>query len=335
MPLTLIDPRRGKSPNFTVRGTYLKHYVDRSTGTSDRKIAARILKKWKEEMEHGAYAANKGPTFASAAIGYMNADHESRFLVPLLEYFGDQPLEQLGQSEIDAAAVALYPKGSAATRNRQVYTPVSAILKHAGIEASIRRPLGAEGKSRLQWLEPDEAFALIDAASQLNKRFSALCIFLLYTGCRLSDALNLEAHDLKLDKNSAFIRETKNGDPRKVYLPQIVVEALRKVEFGNESVFNFSKGGAIYKLLKQAAKSAGVVFQERVAFHIFCHTWGTWMHEYAGLDTSGLVRTKRWKSPKAARRYEHVDTNEESRKADLLPTPSSSPTRGKSVEKFR
>ncbi len=33
MPLKLIPPREGKSPNFTVRGTYLGQYVDRSAGS--------------------------------------------------------------------------------------------------------------------------------------------------------------------------------------------------------------------------------------------------------------------------------------------------------------
>ena len=65
--------------------------------------------------------------------------------------------------------------------------------------------------------------------------------------------------------------------------------------------------------------AACVTIPDRVAFHIFRHTYGSWMRRYGGLDTSGLVATGAWKSREAARIYEHVETSEEARKADLLP----------------
>src|SRR5665213_2168154 len=37
----------------------------------------------------------------------------------------------IGQAEIDAASQALYPTAMAATRKRQVYIPISAVLRHA------------------------------------------------------------------------------------------------------------------------------------------------------------------------------------------------------------
>jgi hypothetical protein len=39
MPIKLIPPRKGKSPYWTIRGTYLGYYVDRSTGASKRAVA--------------------------------------------------------------------------------------------------------------------------------------------------------------------------------------------------------------------------------------------------------------------------------------------------------
>ena len=56
--LKLVKPRKGKSPYYRVRGTYLKQYVDRSTGTSERKTAAKALKKWKEEIEQGPFRSS-------------------------------------------------------------------------------------------------------------------------------------------------------------------------------------------------------------------------------------------------------------------------------------
>jgi hypothetical protein len=34
MPIKLKPPREGKSPNYSIRGTYLGVYVDETTGTA-------------------------------------------------------------------------------------------------------------------------------------------------------------------------------------------------------------------------------------------------------------------------------------------------------------
>jgi integrase len=319
MPLKLVPPKEGRSPYYRVRGTYLGQYVDRSTQTGDRKVAAAALKLWREEIECGAYVAADAPTFASAALAYMQSGGERRFLPPLLEHFKEKPLTQIGQAEIDAAAVAVLPEAAAATRNRQVYTPISAVLRHAGIEKELKRPKGGRGAQRLHWLRPEEAYRLIAAAGELRPNFGALCTFLTYTGCRLTEALLLEPTDVHLVESFAYVRKTKNGDPRPVHLPPVVVAALANFEWRKKRVFGFSKAGRIYELLASAEKKSGIVIPEGVAFHIFRHTYGAWMRRYGGLDTSGLVETGAWKSRQAAAVYEHVEASEEAKKADLLP----------------
>jgi hypothetical protein len=66
MPLKLIPPKAGRSPNYSVRGTYLRHYVERSTGTSEKKIALLILANIKAEIERGGIDSPRRATFASA-----------------------------------------------------------------------------------------------------------------------------------------------------------------------------------------------------------------------------------------------------------------------------
>ena len=73
-------------------------------------------------------------------------------------------------------------------------------------------------------------------------------------------------------------------------------------------------------MLALALKQAGLSFPRRQGgFHLFCHTYGTWMHHYGQLDTFGLVRTNRWKHPDSADRYRHTKVSDEARRADLLP----------------
>lgn len=330
MPLKLVPPRRG-NPNYAIRGSYLqvKRYY-RSTGTPEKRVAERILAKVKRDIESGALAPQGVPTFASAMTSYIQAGGEQRFLTKIADHMGDLPLDRVTQAKVDAAADALYPNASPATRNRQVYSPVSAILQHAGITKGLNRPKGARGKVRTAFLTPEEAFRFLDAAEASHARFGALCVFYLYTGCRLSEALRLEWADVDLAGNHALIRETKNGDPRPAFLPDSVVTALANIPLppaknGEEPkrdgrVFRFAKSGALYDLFRDTAKAAGVTIPERVAFHLFRHSFGAWMRRYGGLDTSGLVATKAWKSREAAAVYEHVETSEEARKAALLPT---------------
>lgn len=369
MPLSLRPPRKGKTPNYEIRGTYLGVYVERTTGTPELRIAKRVLKDIKKAIERGEYRkreevaeAPKPPTFADATLAYLKAGGEAKFLGKIIEVTGDhslrdKPLAEINQLAIDNAARGVYPLAPATTLNRQFYTPVSAVLKHAGIELKIRRPKGWRGSKATEWLEPNQAFAVIREAYLIEPEFGLFCLTLLYTGMRLGDATE-EAllRGLRLDQALLYLGATKNSEPRPVHLPPIVVDAFRKqptrperprkaagavlangaagrsrsgagVPFlerhPDEKLFRFCKGGRLYKMLYLALDRAGVVLPRRMrGFHIFCHTYGTWMHRYGGLDTYGLTRTGRWKDPDSADRYKHTMASAEARRADLLPVPT-------------
>lgn len=197
---------------------------------------------------------------------------------------------------------------------------MSAVLKHSGVQKSLRRPKGSQGTPRLAWLRPDEAMRLLEAAEVVDARFGALCTFLLYTGCRLSEALRLKWADVNLEESFAYVGRTKNGEPRAVHAPQTVVAVLAKLPAHGIKVFRLTKCGRLYDMLGRASLSSGIQIPDRVAFHIFRHTYGAWMRRYSGLDTTGLVATGAWRSRQAAAIYEHAVTREEARKADMLPT---------------
>jgi integrase len=322
VPLKLVPPRQDNSPYWTIRGTYLGRYVNRSTKARKRALAATVLKQFERDIESGRLAERGEPTFASAALAYMKAGGERTYVRKLLDHFGDTPMSRIGQAEVDSAAIALYPEGTAATRNRQVYTPVSAIMRHVGARIDLRRPAGSAGSKSTAWLWPEQAEAIFAQAEKLNPEFAALLITLCYTGMRLGEALGLTWNDTRLQDGFAYVPDTKNSEPRAVFLPPVVVAALGNLNRGNtKKVFRFQKSGHLYSLLRAVAFKAGVDLPERSAFHIFRHTYATWMRRYAGLDTKGLVATGAWKDRKSADRYEHVQVSEEARKAVLLPTP--------------
>ena len=129
MPLKLIPPRPGKTPNYTIRGTYLRIYVERTTGTPDKQRAAQVLKDVKQSIERGEYAAKaepaveapRPPTFADAALAYLRADGEANYIGTIIEYEGeyairDKLIREIDQIMIDNCANAIYPDAPAATR---------------------------------------------------------------------------------------------------------------------------------------------------------------------------------------------------------------------------
>src|SRR5262249_18582620 len=122
MPLSLREPRKGKTPNYSIRGTYLGVYVETTAGTPDKKLAGQILRDIKRAIERGEYRkreaeqveAPREATFADAALAYLQADGDPKGISHIIEATGphalrDKPIKSIDQIAIDSAARALYP----------------------------------------------------------------------------------------------------------------------------------------------------------------------------------------------------------------------------------
>lgn len=367
MPWKLVPPRKGKTTCWYVRGKYCGIRLDRSTGASEAAAARRIFKTWREQAERGEFKQpDKGPTetrvpsFVNAATAYMNAGGNGQYLPPILEAWPTKLLADIDQIAIDTVAAQLYPLGTPQTRNRQVYTPISAVLKRAGIKTEILRPKGWQSKKGTSWLEPEQAFSLFAAADAVDPEFGLLCRFLLYTGLRLGEGLSRRLRDLQLDRSYLYLPDSKSGEPRGCHIPPYLghvlqsqpprpVTAVVRDEHGHfltgrpledagvpflgrnqeARIFRFHDGGALRDMLKKAMRDVGLSFPRRQGgFHIFCHCYGSWMHRWGELDTHGLTRTGRWADADSADRYVHTQASEEARRSDRLPTPE----RGQVVE---
>jgi integrase len=362
MPLTLRPPRKGKSPNYEIRGTYLGVAVERSSGTADKRLALKILGGIKRDIEDGKIKPEVGGpiTFLVAVKAYLQAGGDARFLRPIIELEGsnairDLPIDAIDQTRLDLAAAELYPYATPQTRNRQFYSPVSAVLKRAGIERKIKRPKGWRGEKSKWWMQPSQAFALLQAAADLDAEFGLLCLTLLYTGMRIGEALNAKLAHLNLggvDGGRLYLPKTKNAEARTVFLPPIVVQAFRAMpprptreggrsqtgagvallECGPDAkLFRFHQGGRLRDLLAQAMTNAGLSFPPRYrGFHLFCHTYASWMVSINKMDNYALARTGRWKDPRSTEGYVHTDASSEAMMAANLPAPGKVLKLGKS-----
>lgn len=323
MSLKLVPPRGGRSPNITIRGTYLGVRVNRSAGTGDRRLAQQIRRKIQDDIESGELSSRAGPTFDAAALAYMKAGGERRYMAKLLTYFRARPLDRIDQAAVDAAAAELYPTAGPATRNRQVYTPIAAVLRHAdpGHALRLRRPKQPRG--RVRWIEPAAAHKLIAAASP---KLRPLVVFLLGTGCRIGEAISLEWDKVSLDRSFGWIGKTKNGEPRGVHLPEAVTTALANIEGREGLVFGYRDRWSVYDDWEPACAAIGL---SDFTPHDCRHTWATWMRQYGGMDLRGLLATGAWRDIHSVLRYQHVTAGEASKAADKLPLNAAK--RGKDV----
>ena len=312
MPLRLA--RRHGSPNFYIRGTVRGVTVDESTGISDAKAAEAFRAKREWTIINGQITGRRPvATFLEAAVSYMEANGETRFINPLLKHFGTMSLDDIDTAVIEEAARKLYPGRSAATRNRQVFTPVSAIIRHAAVRGRaqlkpIDRPKQPRG--RIRWIRPDAAERLI---AECADHVRPLVVFLLYTGARMGEALSLDWNDVDLTRGHATFFDTKNGEDRGIPLaPRVVAELanMRGVKAGlvfrrpdGHPYADRSGGGHIKTAFAGACRRAKVM---NFTPHDCRHTWATW-HYAEHRDLIGLMRLGGWKSERMVMRYAHVN----------------------------
>lgn len=315
---------RHGSRNLYLRGTVRGISVDESTGVSCPEAAEEIrVIREAEILKESIHGKRAVVTFSQAALSYLELGGEVRFMEPLLRYFANDKMAAIRQAEIDTAALKLYPGRSPDTLNRQVYTPMSAVIKHAARRGwcdtfKLERP--PQGEGRVRWITHEQADALIDACAD---HIRPLVVFLLYTGARIGEALWLDWHHLDLDARHVEFLKTKNGLARGVPLHSRIVQELRGTNNREGCVFrnrlgvsyapldqenpkDTSAGNRIRKAFGSAVRRAGIV---DFTPHDCRHTWATW-HYRANRDLGALQKLGGWKTLSMVFRYAHTNVAE-------------------------
>jgi len=277
------------------RGTVAGRRLRRSTGTSNKEIAARIA----AEIEDKAWKCRlDGPeavlTFAQASIRYRAAGKSTRYLAAVEDYWKDTLVRSIKPGAVKDAALALYPNASAATRNRQAITPTVAIINHAAeaeLCAYIRvKHFKVDTKSKkpatLEWVQ---AF-MKHASPQLG----GMALFMFLTGARVSEALAVTWDDIDLREKTVLICQTKLGNERRAHLPQPLVVALANIPKSNSNrrVFWYSHRASCFKMWNWAIRAAKI---ERLSYHSCRHGFATALLR-AGVDVVTIAKLGGWKS---------------------------------------
>ena len=341
MPLKVVKGRHG-SPHFYLRGTVRGIAVDESTGTGKRAKAEEIRARRESELlEQSIHGRAAVATFAAAAVSYMESGGERRYVTPLIEHFGGSRLSAIDQIAVDLAAKTIKPKGGPATINRQIHTPISAIMKHAAQRRMcdllpIERPRQPKGKTR--WLRLEEVSALVAACAP---HLRPLVTFMFYTGARVSEAVYLDWREVDLQRRHVMFLDTKNGEHRGVplhpaalaelaNLPHRVGAVCRKPN-GQPYPILDEGGGQIKTAFKGACRRAGIA---GATPHTLRHTWATWFYlKHRGSETAD--GTRRWKSESMVFRYTHVNRSRTPKPSPRCPIWNPGEIRGTGSSQFR
>ncbi len=340
MAVKLVSSAQHK--NFYIRGTVGGQTVFESTRTSVRKEAEQYLAKRHAELWHEhIYGKRAVITFRHAVAAYLEAEKRSpstqRYLERLVDYFADTQISKITQVSIDKACkhILIDPEhATATTKIRSVITPLRSVMEFAAIRGWCDRPAFKNPKiksKRISFLHPDEATRLVMSAAP---HLQPLLIFLIGTGCRMSEAMELDWQHVDLRGNRCVVWQ-KQGNERHVDLPPVVIRTLTCLPWREGRVFRpggqkkasnpayhdsgrqyggqIKSGwsyackradlpGTIRRWIPKGAKKEKEWFVPEITPHGLRHTWASW-HYCVHKDIMRLQYDGGWSTVTMVSRY--------------------------------
>lgn len=290
--------------------------VERSTRTSSiqeaREVARQLDLAFAEEANKPAPEtpkASKGTmTFADAVGIYIESGYPTKFLAPIVQVIGLLPAKDIEQSDCLRVAREVYPGRTAATINRQVFTPISAVLRFVGLAPVLKRPHGHDALPTVDKAElPTDGW--YDAVLEhLSPPKRALMLLISLHGLRIGEALNRKPSDVDPKRWTLLLQKTKDGNPYTIKLSEPVIDALKAYEWRKGKwLFGTKERSNINRDFAKACAKANV------------QTYGTHKigrHSFAanvlaeGKSLPYLMQAGRWASLKAVARYAHLAKSE-------------------------
>jgi integrase len=319
MPLAVV--RRKQTGKLYISGTIAGQRVFRRA-QSDRLAAAREEAALAEAQLlrtawHGERSGVR--SFDEALVSYLEAqtrrDGERARLTRIRnEIGGDCQLADINQDTAVRLRRLLKPGAADATFQREILTPLNAVLRYAADmgwcdQPRFRRPKAAQG--RTLFMTPDEVERLLAHAAP---HLQPLLTFLVGTGARMSEALELEWKDVDLKGHRCTLWRTKNGKARTVELPSRVELSLAALFHRDGAVFRKADntpwvgrdrgfGGQIKTAWAGALRRAGL--DPNLTPHDCRHTFATW-HWALQRDIVALCAAGGWSSLTLVQRYTHL-----------------------------
>lgn len=279
-----------------------------STGLASKKEAQALAD---ERVAQIKIADRRGfdeeKTISDAALAYIAAGKDSRFLEPIITKWGKKKLRGLKPEWVRQHAVDLYPNASPATLNRQVLTPLQALINFAyqdedGRQVKIKRFAVDPKKKEAVDSEWHAKFA----ASSHSPGMTAMARFMWETAARISEACRVTSEDVDLDARTVMLTKTKTK-PRLTRISPVMADMLRvlmesepKANRSNKKkingLFGYASRHTVYNGWKSVCEKAGITYAPpHSAGRV---TFATELVVRKGIDPVTAARLGGWASPK-------------------------------------
>jgi integrase len=298
---------------FTISGKT----VYRSTGTTDKTKAQEIA----DKVKANTWDIVKGGVkqkyiWQEAVVKYLqeaekkSINDDISVLRWLSKYLDNKFLQTIDEPLIELIIRSKLSEGVSKARVNRVTSVINTILNKAvkkwrWIDSKPYIQKFEEPKIRIRWITQDEAARLL---MQLPTHLNAMARFTLATGLRESNVLQLEWHQIDMQRHVAWIHadQAKANKALGVPLNEDAITVL-KAQIGkhNTNVFTyFGKpvGKAGTQAWKKALNRAGI---KNFRWHDLRHTWASW-HVQNGTPLHILKELGGWATYEMVQRYAHL-----------------------------
>jgi len=338
-------------PYRNEKGQIATRRVERSTHTGKRVDARRYAE---ERYQKALEAAHKAPasqyahdTFAAAALAYMQ--HKSgkvtpvdglipaarlkvrankKYLAAIIEKIGLKKLTEINQALVGKLAEQIYPGRTAATINRQLYTPIIAVMNHAKHPIQLERPEGYDSLPELDVPGDDWYPQVLRVA---NPYLRAFLITERMTGRRPDELLNRTRDHFNDEMGTLLFWDGKGEQFIMLQLPEPALIAIRALPDLREAkkgaiargeklthskrnfLFGTNHASTMRAWLKDACEEAGVRYHmpKEAGRHAFVTK-----NLQEGKSLKWVQDSGRWKTLKiVAEKYSHLEKQEVDRQA--------------------
>jgi integrase len=290
--ITKTFPTRGLAIEFAIKGE------------ADKRL----------QLAYGGQSAKT--VFTELVEDYLNNDYKGKqpkkqksMLSYWVDLLSDRRIVDITKRDISQGIKNLPKQLSNATKNRYKAVFSYACSEYDLPDSPVRHIRSLpENNARTRFLSNDERSSLFKAcrSSQWQKLY-LIVLMAITTGARRGELLNLKWGDLDLDKQTAYVLTSKNGEPKVLPLTNSVIKELEKFSLNNSSLIFASeikpdKPYFFYKQWKRVREEAELI---DFRFHDLRHTTASYLAQN-GATLLEIADVLGHKQIEVTKRYAHL-----------------------------